>query len=129
MNEREALIQFCKELDMATQKLHLATYQLLQNLQSVEQNPEPKPIENKSKVADKLAKIHWEKRKNKAGEDFEIAEAKKNEGNSDYEQLVNTLIGDSESGKKGRVHDGLWYWLFPEGDAVGRKAVKEKPRK
>jgi len=69
-----------------------------------------------------MTKINWTKKENENGP-LEIARENANNGNSHYFEMKDFLV----QGGKGDMH-GLavreWYcWIFPEGDAVGRRLL------
>jgi hypothetical protein len=81
----------------------------------------PKEVE-KTKPSPELkfnvANIAWEKRTGEKGE-FEIAEKEKNQ-NVDYFELEKLL----KFGGENMPSEGFFYWIFQDGNAIGRKPSK-----
>lgn len=96
---------------------------LMYNQDAPATKPEAKPLtESTQRVNAKLTKITWEKRFNKEDEPYEIAEPEKNK-TEEFSYLQSDIQAVIAEGKKGRMFEGMWYWLFESG-AVGRKESK-----
>ena len=65
------------------------------------------------------SKVKWLPKSGAKGP-FELATIKDNVGNVEYSRMV-ALLQTAGSLTK----DKLWYWLFPTGEAVGRKTVRK----
>lgn len=91
------------------------------NVEPKPQVPTPKEIE-KPKPSPELkfnvANVTWEKRTGEKGE-FEIAEKAKNQ-NVDYVELEKLL----KFGGGSMPSEGFFYWIFQDGNAIGRKPNK-----
>lgn len=120
----DAIVEAIKEQTKADIALKEAMNALLTSFIVKSDKVEPKPQvsipkETESKPSPelkfKVVNIAWEKRTGEKGE-FELADKEKNQ-NVDYlelERLLETAGGSMTS-------EGLWYWLFRDGKAIGRK--------
>lgn len=72
--------------------------------------------------------IKWKQTKNAEGEPFEIYPFKgeKIESTPDYENLRNAILAvkQSQTGKFGLMHKGMFYFLFTDNATLGRKPKK-----
>lgn len=125
MNEKEAWIEFARGLQ-------LLCHRLANDLDQKTESVASKPFPSESKLEKALghtppgtiesfdpSKIKWTSRTGEKGA-YEFATGKGDAQNGEYSKLVNLLKSAGGSMTK----NGLWYWLFPDGEAVGRKTVK-----
>lgn len=127
MNDKEAWIKFARGLQLLSEQL---ANDLDQKTEAVASNPFP--VESKlEKALGHTApvpitsfdptKIDWITKTGDKGP-YDFATDKTNSTNSEYQKLVSLLkISDGSFTKEGK-----WYWLFTNGDAVGRKQGKRR---
>jgi hypothetical protein len=131
LNDKEATVKFARGLQLLCETF---VNDLDQNTGSVASKPfqvEPgsggydglkaKVLQAASGTVETFdpSKVKWLPKSGAKGP-FELATIKDNVGNVEYDKMV-ALVQTAGSLTK----DKLWYWLFPTGEAVGRKTVRK----